>query len=38
MSYPFYLRPIMVDGKLLFDGGLYNNFPVEILNKEFNPD
>lgn len=38
MSYPFYLRPISLDGRLLFDGGLYNNFPTDIMLKEFNPD
>lgn len=38
MSYPFYLRPISIDGKLLFDGGLYNNFPTDIMQKEFAPD
>jgi NTE family protein len=38
MSYPFYLRPIKVDGKLLFDGGLYNNFPSDVMYKDFNPD
>ncbi|MFQ5335498.1 MAG: patatin-like phospholipase family protein, partial [Flavobacteriales bacterium] len=38
MSYPFYLKPIRVDGKLLFDGGLYNNFPSDIMYKDFFPD
>ncbi len=38
MSYPFYLRPIKVNGKLLFDGGLYNNFPANVMKKEFKPD
>lgn len=38
MSYPFYLRPIYVDGKLLFDGGLYNNFPINVMQSDFNPD
>jgi NTE family protein len=38
MSYPFYIRPISVDGKLLFDGGLYNNFPSDVMYNEFNPD
>ncbi len=38
MSYPFYLRPISIDGKLLFDGGLYNNFPTNVMLSEFNPD
>lgn len=38
MTYPFYLQPIRVDGKLLFDGGLYNNFPSDILYNDFIPD
>lgn len=38
MSYPFYLRPISIDDKLLFDGGLYNNFPTDVMMKDFNPD
>ncbi len=38
MSYPFYLRPIEVDGRLLFDGGLYNNFPVDVMEDAFEPD
>lgn len=38
MSYPFYLRPIVVDGKLLFDGGLYNNFPSNVMYQDFYPD
>ncbi len=38
MTYPFYLRPIRVGGKLLFDGGLYNNFPADVMYHDFNPD
>ena len=38
MSYPFYIRPILVNGKLLFDGGLYNNFPSNIMYQDFFPD
>lgn len=38
MTYPFYLRPVLLDGKLLFDGGLYNNFPSDVMSKDFNPD
>jgi NTE family protein len=38
MSYPFYLKPITIDGKLYFDGGLYNNFPVDVAQKVFKPD
>lgn len=35
---PFFYNPIRVDGKYLFDGGVYNNFPVDVAQEEFNPD
>jgi NTE family protein len=35
---PFFYTPIRVDGKYLFDGGIYNNFPVDVAQKEFRPD
>lgn len=38
MTYPFFISPIEVDGTLLFDGGLYNNFPANEMYNEFNPD
>ena len=38
MTYPFYMNPIRVDGMLLFDGGLYNNFPADVMYNEFSPD
>ena len=38
ITYPFYIKPIIVDGKLLFDGGLYNNFPSDIMYNDFYPD
>jgi NTE family protein len=38
MTYPFYFNPIRVNGILMFDGGLYNNFPADIMYTEFNPD
>jgi NTE family protein len=38
MSYPFYLRPIAIDSMLLFDGGLYNNFPADVMLQQFSPD
>jgi NTE family protein len=38
MSYPFYLKPIRVNGALLFDGGLYNNFPSDVMYADFFPD
>lgn len=38
MTYPFFISPIEIDGKLLFDGGLYNNFPAQDMYLEFDPD
>jgi len=38
MTYPFYVNPIRIDGKLFFDGGLYNNFPADVMYQEFPAD
>lgn len=38
MSFPFVFRPIQVDGLLMLDGGIYNNFPVDVMEKDFHPD
>jgi len=38
MAYPFYLSPIKHNNRLLFDGGLYNNFPSDIMYNDFMPD
>jgi len=38
MTYPFMFKPIMIDGRLLFDGGIFNNFPVDVMRKDFNPE
>ncbi len=38
MTYPFYFKPIRVDGRLLFDGGMYNNFPSDVVMEDFAPD
>ena len=38
MTFPFYFKPISIDSVLLFDGGLYNNFPWDIMKRDFHPD
>lgn len=38
MTYPFYVNPIRVNGTLMFDGGLYNNFPADVIYDEFMVD
>jgi NTE family protein len=38
MTFPLYLNPIRINGVLYFDGGLYNNFPIDVLYADFQPD
>ena len=38
MTYPFYIPAISIDGKLMFDGGIYNNYPLDVMYKTFMPD
>ena len=38
MTFPFYFKPIRIQGKLLFDGGMYNNFPSDVAYDDFFPD
>jgi len=38
MTYPLYFKPIMIDSTLLYDGGIYNNFPWEQMKQFYHPD
>jgi NTE family protein len=38
MTFPLYFKPIEIDGSLVFDGGIVNNFPVQHMKELFNPD
>lgn len=38
MTFPFYVNPIRINGVLYFDGGLYNNFPADVMYASFSPD
>ena len=38
MTFPFFFKPIWKDGIPLFDGGIYNNFPVDVMKADFQPD
>lgn len=38
MTFPFYFKPIMIDEKVLFDGGMFNNFPADVMMQDFSPD
>ncbi len=37
-TYPFYLPPRRIRGELLYDGGIYNNFPANVIYRDFLPD
>ncbi len=37
MSFPFMFRPVDYEGTILYDGGIYNNFPVDVAQEEFHP-
>lgn len=38
MSFPLVFKPIEMDGVLVYDGGIYDNFPVDVMHEDFNPD
>ncbi len=38
MTFPFYFQPIEIDGRLMMDGGMFNNFPADVVHVEFQPD
>jgi NTE family protein len=38
MSFPFYFKGVKVDSTMLFDGGFYNNFPWNVMDRDFHPD
>jgi NTE family protein len=38
MTYPLYFRPIVIDGNIMYDGGIYNNFPINHVKEHFKPD
>ena len=38
MTFPLAFKAISIDSVLLFDGGIYNNFPWDVMQNDFNPD
>ncbi|MDH6306919.1 NTE family protein [Parabacteroides sp. PF5-5] len=38
MSFPFVFKPIWKDSVPIFDGGIYDNFPVNTMKESFHPD
>lgn len=37
MSFPAVFQPTEIDGTLLYDGGIYDNFPVDVMRSVFAP-
>jgi NTE family protein len=37
MAFPFYFSPVLLSEKILYDGGMYNNFPVDVMTDIFHP-
>ena len=38
MTFPIVFQPIRMNGALLYDGGIYDNFPVDVMISDFAPD
>ncbi len=38
MSIPMAFQPLKIDSMLLYDGGIYDNFPWRVLEEDFSPD
>lgn len=38
MSFPVVFQPTYFDGMLLYDGGIYDNFPADVMKSDFDPD
>lgn len=38
MSFPIVFQPIRINGALLYDGGIYDNFPVDVMTHDFSPE
>ncbi len=37
MSFPLVFHPIEIDGHKMYDGGIYDNFPVDVMRDAFAP-
>ncbi len=38
MTFPAMFKPIEIDSILAYDGGIYNNFPTNVMMEDFHPD
>lgn len=38
MSFPMIFEPILLNGVPMYDGGIYDNYPVDVMMEDFKPD
>ncbi|MEG1586411.1 MAG: patatin-like phospholipase family protein, partial [Bacteroidales bacterium] len=38
MTFPIVFKPIKINDVMAYDGGIYNNFPVDVMENTFAPD
>ena len=38
MTFPLVFKPLEIDSIPMFDGGIYNNYPVDVMKEDFAPD
>ncbi len=38
MTFPLVFRPIKINNVLAYDGGIFNNFPADVMKRDFAPD
>lgn len=38
MTFPMVFSPIAINDTLMYDGGIYDNFPVDVMERDFHPD
>lgn len=38
MTFPLFFKPVWRDSVPMFDGGIYDNFPVKTMKEDFHPD
>ena len=37
MTFPFVFKPLTINGIPMFDGGIYDNFPIDCMKEDFDP-
>ncbi|MDD6211523.1 MAG: patatin-like phospholipase family protein [Bacteroidales bacterium] len=37
MTFPFVFKPLTINGVPMFDGGIYDNFPIDCMKEDFKP-